>query len=135
MIESSPKQRVFFFKWLFWHYFEVPKFLLKVFGNFLIFNFNYFSIEELFTTLFSHWRKYQEFYPRGFEPGTYFMIFMGNMISRFLGAIVRTVTILIGLLIEILILILSFIVFFGWLFLPFIFLLFLFSGIQLLISF
>ena len=96
MIEAGPKHNLISL-WINWHYFEVPKNLIKAFRNFLGFNFNYFSIGLLLRTFFSHWRRYREFYGRGFDPKRYLIVFSGNMISRILGATVRLVVILIGL--------------------------------------
>ena len=121
------------FQWLVWHYFESPKAILKAFKNFLIFNFNYFSIPLLAKTLFSHWRRYREFYPRGFDIKRYFQVFVGNMISRCLGAFVRIVTILIGLVVELFILMGGVIVFLVWIFLPVLLIFGLYFGLKLLI--
>jgi hypothetical protein len=132
MIEVSKKRNIVS-QWLVWHYLDSPKAILKAFKNFLVFNFNFFSIGLLAKTLFSHWRRYREFYPRGFDIKRYFQVWIGNMISRCLGAFVRIVTIMVGLIVEILILIAGVIVFLAWIFLP-VFLIFgFYFGLKLLI--
>ncbi|MDI6882852.1 MAG: hypothetical protein QMC93_00015 [Patescibacteria group bacterium] len=132
MIEACPKRNIIF-KFLVWHFFEAPKGILKGWRNFSVFNFHYFSILQLSKTLFSHWRRYREFYGRGFDPKRYFWAFSSNLISRVLGAIVRTVTIIIGLIVEVFIFISGIFVFLSWLFLPILLILGLFYGLKFLI--
>ena len=132
MIKVSPK-RFIIWQLLVWHFYDVPKGILKAFKNFLVFNFNYFSIGLLLKTLFSHWRRYREFYPRGFDIKRYFSVFIGNLISRILGAIIRTVVIIIGLLVEVVIFLAGIIIFLAWLFSPTLLLLGLYFGLKFLI--
>lgn len=133
MIEASPKRNLIF-KFLAWHFFEIPKKILIGFGNFLAFNLNYFSIGLLIKTLFSHWRRYKESYGRGFDPKKYFFVFMGNMISRVLGAIVRIIVIAIGLAFEALILVSGIVSFIVWIVLPLALVILFWSGAQLLFN-
>lgn len=96
MLNPSPKRNIFL-KWLFWHFIEVPKVITLGWKNFLKFNFNYFSVGALLKSLFSPWRGDVGDYGRGFDIKKYFDTFLGNMISRVLGAIIRLVLIAIGL--------------------------------------
>ena len=132
MIEASPKRNIIL-QWLVWYFGGAPKGILKAFKNFLVFNFNYFSISSLAKTLFSHWRRYIESYGRGFNPKRWASAFVGNMISRCLGAFVRTITILCGLIIELFILIGGIIVLLVWLFLPILLIFSFYFGLKLLI--
>lgn len=122
-----------FFKWLSWHFFEVPGQILTNLSNFLRFNINYFSIPLLLKTFFSHWRRYEESYGRGFDPKRYVQVFAGNMISRILGAIIRTATILIGLIFEIFIFFAGILIFVIWLILPLILLAGIYFGFKILL--
>jgi hypothetical protein len=108
-----------FLQYLSWHFWDVPKEILRGWGNFLRFNLNYFSIGLLLKTFFAPWKKYTWFYPRGFDPKKYLEVFISNMISRLIGAGVRFWLILFGVLTEILIIFLGIIIFFLWLLLPF----------------
>lgn len=105
-------------QYLIWYFWEVPGKILEALRNFLLFNINYFSIPLLFKTLFSHWRRYRWSYKGGFSPARYIEVYFSNFISRVLGAIVRSILILLGLLVEIFIFLGGMIIFFGWLFLP-----------------
>ncbi len=133
MIEASPK-KIIIFKFLIWHFFEVPKNLLKVLRNFLVFNFNYFSIPLLLKTFFAHWKKYREFYGRGFDPKRYARVFASNITSRVLGAIIRFFIIIIGLVSEIFIFISGILIFLIWLVLPILLIFLFYLGIDLLIN-
>ena len=105
-------------QYLTWHFFDVPKEILNAWKNFLLFNFNYFSVVLLLKTFFSHWRRYSWSYGRGFNIRRYIEVFLSNLLSRILGAIVRSFLIAFGLATESFILVLGVIVFLGWLILP-----------------
>ena len=106
------------FQYLIRQFFEAPRAILKAWKNFLLFNLNYFSVPLLLKTFFSHWRRYRWSYGKGFDPGRYLETFFSNLISRVLGAFVRSFAIVIGVLSEIGILFGGIIVFLGWLVLP-----------------
>lgn len=122
-----------FFQWLAWQFFDMPKNILKGWKNFLKFNLNYFSIPLLFKTLFSPWRKYFWLYPRGFDLGKYLEVFLSNLISRILGAILRIFLIIIGILVEIFIIFIGIIVFLVWLILPILLICGFYYGVRILL--
>lgn len=95
---------------------------------------NYFSIPLLIRTLFSHWRRYRWSYGKGggFDIGRYISVFFSNLISRVMGAVMRTFLILFGVFFEFLIFLGGVIIFFGWLFLPVLLILGLILGFKLL---
>ena len=106
------------FHYFSWHFLEAPRNILAAWKNFLKFNLNYFSISLLLRTLFSPWHKYAWPYPRGFYPGKYLEIFVSNLISRTLGAILRVFMIIIGILAEIFIVFFGILILLSWLALP-----------------
>ncbi|PIY89349.1 MAG: hypothetical protein COY73_01130 [Candidatus Nealsonbacteria bacterium CG_4_10_14_0_8_um_filter_37_14] len=120
------------FQYLTWHYVDQVRGILLAWKNFLRFNLNYFSISLLLKTLFSHWRKYQWSYGRGFDIKRYAEVFFSNLISRVIGAIIRFFLILIGVVAEIIIVLAGIIVFLGWLLLPVLLLAGLWFGFKLL---
>ena len=125
-------------KWLLeqvtaWYVFEVPLNILIGWKNFLIFGLNYFSTPLLIKTFFSYWHRYRWSYGRGFDLQRYFEAFTFNLISRLLGAIIRTFFIMIGFVFEILIFVVGLVIFLGWLFLPLLLLAGLSVGIRLLL--
>jgi len=105
-------------QWLTWHFLEVPRNILRIFKGFLLFNFNYFSVVFLLKTLLAPWRKYRESYGRGFDFKRYLETFIFNLTSRILGAIVRIVMILVGLIFEVFIFMVGVAAFLIWIFLP-----------------
>ncbi|MBU2540057.1 hypothetical protein KJ786_02760 [Patescibacteria group bacterium] len=104
--------------WFFWHFYEAPKFLLKVWKNYIQFSVNFFSTPLLFKTLFSPWRRYKWGYPRGFDLMGYFETITSNIFSRFIGAICRITLIIVGVIFQICVFLFGAIVFVGWLLLP-----------------
>ena len=129
MIEVAKKTNIFF-QWLFWQFFEMSGNILKGWRNFLLFNLNYFSIPLLLKTFFSPWRKYKWSYGKGFDIKKYFEALFSNLISRTLGAMIRSFLIIIGLLVEIFIIFAGIIIFFSWLVLPAILIWGLIFGVQ-----
>lgn len=117
MLEAAPRQNIIL-AWVSWQFFEVPRNILKAWRNFLVFNLNYFSIPLLLKTFFSHWRRYEWSYGRGFDLGRWAYTFVSNMISRVLGAMMRSILIFTGLFLEVFIFLAGIIVFFSWLILP-----------------
>jgi len=117
MVEVSLTKNILV-QYLIWYFFDVPKEILRGWKNFLLFNLNYFSFFLLLKTFFSHWRQYRWSYGRGFDISRYLEAFFSNLISRILGAIMRTVLISIGIITEIFIILVGAIMFFGWIFIP-----------------
>lgn len=117
MEEVVRKQNIFF-QWIFWHFFDMPRNILVIWRDFLKFYLDYFSIPLLIKTFFSHWRKYKWSYGRGFDPGRYLEAFISNLISRTIGAFLRSFLILIGILTEIFIIFMGAMVFLLWIILP-----------------
>src|SRR3989339_1756232 len=107
-------------QWVLWHFFEVPKFLLGVWKNYILFALNYFSLPGLLKSFFSPWRRYKWVYPRGFNVAEFFNTFISNTFSRFLGAIMRTALIIIGIFFQIFVILFGFIIFLLWILVPFI---------------
>lgn len=107
-----------FILYLEWHFLDVPKDILRGWKNCLKFNLNYWSVPLLLKTFFAHWHRYSYSYGRGFDPKRYFEAFTFNMISRILGAVMRSFLIICGLLTEIFIILAGAIVFLLWLLLP-----------------
>lgn len=104
--------------WLFWHFFEMPKFLFSVWKNYLMFATNYFSIPLLLKTFFAPWRKNAWVYPKGFDIGEIFGTFISNIFSRFLGAIMRIFLIIFGIIFQIFVFIAGLVIIFLWIFMP-----------------
>ena len=65
-MEQNSEQNIFA-EWGIWHFYEMPKFLLEVWKNYILFALNYFSLLTLVKTFFAPWRKYRWVYPKGFD--------------------------------------------------------------------
>ena len=70
---------------------------LKSWFNFIKFWWYFFSIPLLLKTLFSAWHRDIIKYPRGFDLKEFAQTFVFNLLSRLLGAFVRSATIIFGL--------------------------------------
>ncbi len=108
------------FTWFGWHFYEMPKFLLSVWKNYLLFGSDFFSVPLLFSTLLSPWRRYHWGYPKGFSFVEYGNTFVSNIFSRVIGAICRSVLIVFGFIAMVFILLGGLIGIVLWLLLPFI---------------
>jgi hypothetical protein len=105
-------------QYLTWQFIDVPRQLLSVWKNFLLFVVNYFSLPLLLKTFFAPWKKYEWSYGQGFDAKRYLEVFSSNLMSRILGAIVRSFIVIAGLIAAIIVILLGLILFIGWLFLP-----------------
>ncbi len=105
--------------WIHWHFIYAFKEIIKGWKNILYFNLNFFSISFLLKTLFSYWHKYQWKYDKSLSLTKYLNVFLSNLISRFMGAIIRLVFIVFGLLVEIFIFTAGIVVLIFWILFPF----------------
>jgi hypothetical protein len=122
------------FEILWWHFFEYPKKIIKTIEDFLKFSFYYFSIVDLLKTLFAPWKGTVWIKTkRGFDFGEILDVFVSNLISRILGAIVRIFIIFFGLIFSAFCLILGIFFFLFWIFSPIIFIILFFYGISKLL--
>jgi len=106
--------------WFFWHFYEMPEFLLGVWKNYILFALNYFSLPLLLKSLFAPWRKYKWNYPKGLNIAEFFNTLISNAFSRMLGAIMRLVLIITGILFQIFVIFAGLAIFLFWIFIPFI---------------
>jgi hypothetical protein len=106
--------------WFFWHFYEMPKFLIQVWKNYIMFALNYFSLALLLKSFFAPWRKYRWNYPKGFDVGEFFSTLVSNGFSRIMGAIMRIVLIITGIIFQIFVVVAGAVIFLLWIFIPFI---------------
>lgn len=84
-----------------WHYLFAPKKILKIAANFLEFFYYYFSASLLARTFFAPWKRQTTKRERAFSLQNFFHVFSFNLISRSVGAVIRTIVLLSWLLTEI----------------------------------
>ena len=118
-MEQSNKQNIISL-WLVWHFYEMPIFLLGVWKNYILFALNYFSLPALVKSLFSPWHKYRWNYPKFFDVANFFSTLISNGFSRLLGAFMRIVLILIGIIFQVFVIVTGLIIFLLWILIPFI---------------
>jgi hypothetical protein len=111
-------RRNIFILWLSWQFYEVPKFLLEVWQNYILFALNYFSLPLLFKSLISPWRRYRWNYPKIFDVGEFFSTLISNIFSRFLGFLMRIVLICVGVLFQAFVILAGLVIFLLWILLP-----------------
>lgn len=116
-----------------WQFFDVPKEILKGWKTFLLFNLNYFSVPTLIKTYFSPWRRYSSHYGNILDFWKNFEVLVFNLMSRIIGAIMRTFFIIFGIVSEIFILFAGLIVLIVWLLFPVLLIIGLVFGINLLL--
>lgn len=115
---TAGKENIFS-QWILWQFFEMPKFLLCVWNNYFHFALNLFSLPLLLKTFFSPWRRYKWRYPRGFALGEFLNTLISNIFSRFMGALMRIVLIVVGIIFQIFVVLAGAIVFIAWILAPF----------------
>ena len=118
-MEQKRKQNIFVV-WLVWHFVEVPKFLLTVWKNYILFALNYFSLPILLKSLFAPWRRYRWNYPKGINVGDFLSTLISNTFSRIMGAIMRIVLIAVGIVFQIFVILAGIAIILLWILIPFI---------------
>ncbi len=100
-----------------WHYTTALRDFERVSDNLLWFVFHFFSVDALLKSLFSPWKRLSK--DESVRHPTFFSNLIINILMRFVGFGIRTITIMIGLVTFIVGTFLFIVVFLGWLFLPF----------------
>ena len=116
---ANNRQNIFSM-WFVWHFYEMPKFLIGVWKNYILFASNYFSLPIILKSLFAPWRRYRWNYPKVIDVGEFFNTLISNTFSRILGAIMRTVLIIAGIIFQIFVILAGLIIFVLWILVPFI---------------
>lgn len=111
----------FFTAYIKWHYTEALSEFWGVVSNFLWFVLHFFSFKLLIKTLFSPWKRMKESYTgEGLNLERFFSALVVNTIMRVVGFITRFIILTIGVICILLISATSTIVFFIWIFAPFV---------------
>lgn len=116
-MEDIKRQNIFS-EWFVWHFSEMPKFLLEVWKNYILFAVNYFSLLLLLKSLFAPWRRYIWRYPKGLDVGEFFSTLISNVFSRFMGALMRIVLIIAGILFQVFVFLAGLVAFLFWILTP-----------------
>jgi len=110
--------QMLFLEYIRWHFYQMPKLILQGWKNYLKFGNYFFSIGLLLKSWFSPWKRITWSYGRGFSPTRYLETLISNLFSRCVGAVLRSVIIIVGLGFEAFILILGATFYLFWIFLP-----------------
>jgi len=114
-----------------WHYIQGTKKYIEIWKNYLVFFWWYFAVSRHFRSLFSAWKRdVSKVREPGLHPILWAQSALENLVTRFLGAIVRSFVVIAGIFVELVAVIIGLIMFFAWLLLP----LFLFFGISAIFS-
>lgn len=116
---KSVKESNIFIEWFIWQFYEMPAFIWQIWNNYFLFALNLFSLPQLLKTFFAPWRRYNWQYPKAFDIKEFFNTFISNVFSRILGAFIRSILIIIGIIFQIFVVVAGFAIFASWLLLPF----------------
>ena len=89
-----------FSSYLHWHYVQAPRAIYSLWFNFVWFVEYFFSITSLFKSLFAPWKRVVAKSRRAWDFEEIASAILANLMSRIIGAIMRTVVIVFGLVIE-----------------------------------
>ena len=117
-----------------WHYGKALVSLTRVWGNFLYFIREYFSLRLLFTNFFDPWKRMSDSYPKGFDLKKIFYTMLGNFLTRIIGIFLRAGLIIVGLAVYGLTALLYLVALILWLTLPVIIAYLLLGGLILIIK-
>lgn len=112
-----------------WHYGRAYKNIINLWMNIFWFEYHFFSIGILGSTLFSPFRRIREEYVGGRGPSEFFASLAVNIIMRIVGAIIKTFIIVVGLFGMAVVLAVGIILLVIWTFMPMILIVMLFNGV------
>jgi len=119
--------------YLIWHYGRAVVEFSHIYKNIIAFIFNFFSVPILLKSYFAPWRRMGEAYPKDvLNFGELASVLVVNLIMRLVGIVMRTVMIIVGLSVTLLVIVFYPIILSFWLGLPFIVLLLVILGLGLL---
>jgi hypothetical protein len=118
-MEQNKKQSIIL-TWLVWQFYEVPKFLIHAWENYILFALNFLSLPLLLKSLLAPWRRYRWNYPKAFDVGEFMTTLISNAFSRFLGFLMRIVLIVVGIIFQIFVIFAGIAVILLWILIPFI---------------
>lgn len=119
--------------YFYWYFVEMPRLLAYIWGNIIVFIFDYFTVYGLWKTLFWPYKRYRQYMPKPFNLTAFFEMIVFNGFSRMIGFFIRTITIAIGLLAEFFVLIFGSFIYLFWLILPFLLIALIILGIKMII--
>lgn len=91
---------VVFYEYLTWQYREGIREYMRAWQNIHWFLWRVFSVSLLLRTFFAPFRRTSESYGRGFDPAVIAQTLLVNLITRFVGAIVRAVLLAVAFLFQ-----------------------------------
>ena len=117
-----------------WHYSLAFVDIFHIWRDMTLFVFNFFSISTLMRTFFSPWKRlYAQRNTKGFDVFDMVSTHFVNMVMRVVGALMRSVLIVVGLLTIGVVVIGGVIFFIGWMVMPFLIVFLCVAGIHLLL--
>jgi hypothetical protein len=118
-----------------WHYLSAWKEIFTVWLNFLWFTIHFFSIPQLFHSLFAPWKRITEERKQGFrfeDIASYIVI---NLLSRLIGAFLRIIILGVGLCSLTVVIIIGVLTYICWLIAPLIIITSFVFGVSMLVSY
>ena len=110
---------LFLQEYIAWHYGKAFSEILKIGKNFLRFGYHFFSLPLLARTWISPWYRMREEVNRNWTYATEIgEVILGNIILRFIGFILRTFVLVLGLTFEVLVIAGTLILLVVWMLFP-----------------
>ena len=85
-------------RYFYWHYGKGLRDAIRIARNFLAFSFHLFSVKELSDSFFAPWKAITFSHGAGILTAEIIDAFFGNVLSRVLGAVARSVVITMGVM-------------------------------------
>lgn len=101
-----------------WHYQTAVSTIIKIWRNYLLFAYHFFSVSQLLYSLFAPWKRESLRVENLFPLGRFIEVTTFNLVSRVIGASIRLVTLLLAGNVFIVIFLVGSGVLLLWLFLP-----------------
>jgi len=108
-----------FVRYAMWHYTEAPRLLFSIWRNLLWYTGHIFSVDTLWRSLFSPWRRVIARHTKRWDLEDIASAILANFVSRIVGAIMRLVLIIFGRTMQLLLFFFGIIFYLSWFMMPF----------------
>jgi hypothetical protein len=133
VVATLESRRSFTAEYFYWWYGEALKRMLVYFRAFLLLAFDFFSVRILLKTFFAPWKR-DIASAAGMALEGKMKIFVLNLISRFIGMAVKSLTLFAFIIFFAFLLVVEVLVFLSWFFFPLLSLLGLIYGLSLILG-
>mgnify|MGYP007077473883 CR=1 FL=1 len=122
-----------FARYIAWHYSVAPRLIVGIWGNFLWGLGHIFSVDSLYRSLFTPWKRIIAERNKKWDLEDYASAVLANIMSRIIGAVMRLTLVLMGRFLQLLVVVMGGLFYAAWFVMPLILASLLLFGVAVII--